>query len=138
MYNNPFMMYYQSMVPNMMRGYTNYDDDLCLYYEKEKVYYDNKYPECFKEALKDLECQKVNVTLSNGETLSDVTLDEVERDYIALRENQCGTIYLIPLNKIVSVGVCEDLAKDTWGRKIPKKEDMNPAHPPYNPCNLCR
>ena len=140
MFNNPFF-YYQSMIPNMMRGYTKYDDDLCLYYEKEKVYYDNKYPECFKEALKDLECKKVNITMVNGETLTDVTLDEVERDYIACRENECGTIYLLPINKICSVGVCEDLAKDLWGHKINKKDPVQaPVQPAYNPnpCNLCR
>lgn len=114
MWNNQFGYY-----PPMMRAYgKNYDEDLCLYYEKEKVYYDNRYPECFKDALKDLECQKVDVSLANGEAYNNVTLDEVERDYIAIRKNDCGSVCLIPMNKICDVCISEDLAKDLWGQRI--------------------
>lgn len=120
MWNNQFGYY----LP-MMRGYgKKYDEDLCLYYEKEKVYYDNRYPECFKDALKDLECQKVNVSLTNGESFNNVTLDEVNRDYIAIRKNDCGEVCLIPMNKICSVCVTDDLAKDLWGQRI-KKDPMS-------------
>lgn len=123
MWNNQFGYY-----PPMMRAYGgNYDDNLCLYYEKEKVYYDNRYPDCFKEALKDLECQKVDVSLVNGETFCDVTLDEVERDYIAIRKNECGSVCLIPLNKIASICLSEDLAKDLWGQRV--KKDNNKYFP---------
>ncbi|WP_432664556.1 hypothetical protein R9X47_29005 [Wukongibacter baidiensis] len=121
MWNNQFGYY-----PPMMRGYgKNYDEDLCLYYEKEKVYYDNRYPECFKDALKDLECQKVNVSLTNGDTYDNVTLDEVNRDYIAVRKNDCAEVCLIPMNKICSVCCSDDLAKDLWGQRIKKAPDNN-------------
>jgi len=123
MWNNQFGYY-----PPMMRAYGNnynynYDEDLCLYYEKEKVYYDNRYPECFKEALKDLECQKVDVSLVNGEVYNNVTLDEVERDYIAIRKSDCGSVCLIPMDKISDVCIPDDLAKDLWGQRI--KKDYN-------------
>lgn len=128
MWNNQFGYY-----PPMMRTYGGrnyYDEDLCLYYEKEKVYYDNRYPECFKDALKDLECQKVDISLVNGETFNNVTLDEVNRDYIAIRKNDCGTCCLIPLNKICSVCVTDDLAKDLWGQRV-QKEPMQKANNKY-------
>lgn len=118
MLNNQFGYF-----PPMMRAYgKNYDEDLCLYYEKEKVYYDNRYPECFKDALKDLECQKVDVSLVNGVTYTNVTLDEVERDYIAIRKNDCGSVCLIPMDKISDVCVSDELAKKLWGQKVYKDD----------------
>lgn len=114
MWNN-FYGYY----PPMPRGYRrDYDENLCLYYEKEKVYYDNKYPECLKDALKDLECQKVDVGLCDCETLENVILDEVNRDYIAIRKPDCNSVCLIPLDKVEYVCCSDDLANDLWGKKI--------------------
>lgn len=125
MWSNQFGFY-----PPMMRAYgKNYDEDLCLYYEKEKVYYDNRYPECFKDALKDLECQKVDVSLTCGDCYNNVTLDEVNRDYIAVRKNDCGEVCLIPMNKICSVCVSDDLAKDLWGQRV--KKDTHSNHKYY-------
>ncbi|MCG8541087.1 MAG: hypothetical protein MJA82_14310 [Clostridia bacterium] len=119
MWNNQFPYF-----PPMMRSYgKNYDDNSCLYYEKERVYYDNRYPECFKDALKDLECKKINLSLVNGDSFSDVVLDEVEIDYIAIRTSECGLIYLIPINNIVTVGLPDTLAKDLWGQKVKKNNN---------------
>jgi hypothetical protein len=105
----------------MMRDYRrDYDDNLCLYYEKEKVYYDNRYPEHLKDALRDLECKEIDIGLVNGDTLEDVILDEVERDYIAVRKKDCDSICLLPLDKINWVCIPDELANDLWGKKIKK------------------
>ncbi len=117
MWNNGYGYY-----PPMMRDFRrNYDNNLCMYYENQKVYYDNKYPDCLKDALKDLECKEVNISLVNGEVLEDVILDEVNRDYIAIRDQDCEKTCLIPLNEIITICVCDDIAKNLWGKKIKKK-----------------
>ncbi len=121
MWNNNFGYY-----PPMMRDYRrSYDNDLCLYYEKEKVYYDNKYPDCFRDALKDLECKEVNISLVNGESLDNVILDEVNRDYIAIRNDECDSCCIIPLDNINHICISDNLANDLWGKRVKGKKDKH-------------